>query len=101
MKEALVFDEEAGRIVVPLQTLAAIVSTAVEQAGARIRRYPRRSLALDLNGEPARVEVGVVAPPGAVLPVVAERVQDSVHQALSAMCELEKMSVDVTVEEID
>jgi uncharacterized alkaline shock family protein YloU len=100
MKEALVFEEEAGRIVVPSQALAAIVSTAVERGGARVRRHPRRSLAVDLDGEVARVEVGIVAPAEAVLPELAARVQGSVHEALALMCELERLSVDVTVEEV-
>ena len=100
MKEALVFEEEAGRIIVPSQTLATIVSTAVERAGARVRRYPRRSLAFDLSGESTRVEVGIVAPTGAVLPELTTRVQSSVHDTLTLMCELDQLTVDVTVEEI-
>jgi hypothetical protein len=100
MKGALVFEEEAGRIVVPSQALAAIVSMAVEQGGARVRRHPRRSLAFDLSGETARVEVGIVAPADAVLPALADRVQGSVHEALALMCELKQLTVDVTVEEV-
>ncbi|MGC9974159.1 MAG: hypothetical protein ABSC36_02050 [Gaiellaceae bacterium] len=100
MKEALVFEEEAGRIVVPAQTLATIVSTAVERAGARVRRYPRRSLTFDLSGDGTRVEVGIVAPAGAVLPELTARVQSSVHEMLALMCELDRLTVDVTVEEI-
>jgi uncharacterized alkaline shock family protein YloU len=100
MKEALVFEEEAGRIVVPAQTLATIVSTAVERAGARVRRYPRRSLAFDLSGEGTRVEVGIFAPADAVLPELTARVQSSVHETLALMCELDQLIVDVTVEEI-
>ncbi len=99
MKEALVFEEEAGRIVLPAQTLATIVSTAVERAGARVRRYPRRSIAFDLSGEGTRVEVGIVAPAGAVLPALTASVQSSVHEALALMCELDQLTVDVTVEE--
>ena len=100
MKEALVFEEQAGRIIVPSQTLATIVSTAVERAGARARRYPRRSISFDLSGEGARVLVGIVAPAGAVLPVLAAQVQSSVHETLALMCELDHLTVDVTVEEI-
>ncbi|MGD0166276.1 MAG: hypothetical protein ABSC51_03180 [Gaiellaceae bacterium] len=100
MKEALVFEEAAGRIVVPSQALATIVSMAVENGGARVRRHPRRSLAFDLSGETARVEVGIVAPADAVLPSLAERVQSSVREALALMCELEQLAVDVTVEEL-
>ncbi len=100
MKEALVFEEEAGRIVVPSQTLATIVTTAVEHAGARVRRYPRRSVSVDLSGEDARVLVGIVAPTGAVLPALTAQVQSSIHETLALMCELERLSVDVTVEEV-
>ena len=100
MKEALVFEEEAGRIIVPPQTLAAIVSTTVERAGARVRRYPRRSISFDLNGEDARLEVGIVAPADAVLPALSERVQSAVHEMLALMCELDRLAVVVTVEEI-
>ena len=73
---------------------------AVERGGARVRRHPRRSLAFELGAEPPRVEVGIVAPAGAVLPELAARVQDSVHEALALMCELHELTVDVTVEEI-
>jgi hypothetical protein len=100
MKEALVFEEKAGRIVVPSQTLASIVSVAVERGGARVRRHPRRSLAFELGAEPPRVEVGIVAPAGAVLPELAARVQSSVYEALELMCEMHELAVDVTVEEI-
>jgi uncharacterized alkaline shock family protein YloU len=100
MSDALVFDERAGRIVVPPQTLATIVSVAVEQGGARVRRHPRRSLVFELGAESSRVEVGIVAPAGSVLPELAARVQDSVHEALELMCELHELTVDVTVEEI-
>lgn len=100
MKEALVFEEEAGRIIVPSQTLAAIVSAAVEQAGARVRRHPRRSISLDLSGDGGQVLVGIVAPAGAVLPELAKQVQSSVHDTLTLMCELGRLAVDVTVEEI-
>jgi len=100
MKEALVFEEKAGRIVVPSQTLASIVSVAVERGGARVRRHPRRSLAFELGAEPPRVEVGIVAPAGTVLPELAARVQSSVHEALEFMCEMHELTVDVTVEEI-
>jgi len=99
MKEALVFEEEAGRIIVPSQTLATIVSTAVVRAGARVRRYPRRSISFDLSEEGARVLVGIVAPGDAVLPALAAQVQRSVHETLALMCELERLTVDVTVEE--
>jgi uncharacterized alkaline shock family protein YloU len=100
MKEALVFEEQGGRIVVLAQAVAGIVSTAVERSGARLRRYPRRSLAFDLGAEPPRVALGIVAPAGAVLPELATRVQGSVHEALSLMCELDGLTVDVTVEEV-
>jgi uncharacterized alkaline shock family protein YloU len=100
MKEALVFEEEAGRIIVPSQTLATIVATAVERAGARVRRYPRRSISFDLSGDGARVMVGIVAPGAAVLPALTTQVQSSVHETLKLMCALEQLSVDVTVEEI-
>lgn len=100
MKEALVFEEEAGRIIVPSQTLAAIVTTAVERAGARVRRYPRRSISFDLNGEDVRVMVGIVVPPDAVLPALTEQVQSAVHETLAMMCELDRMAVDVSVEEV-
>lgn len=100
MKEALVFDEAAGRIVVLSQAVAAIVSVAVERSGARVRRHPRRSLALELDAEAPRVEVGIVAPAGVVLPELAARVQSSVHDALALACELPELAVDVTIEEI-
>jgi len=100
MKSALVFEEQAGRIVVPSQTLATIVSVAVERGGARVRRHPRRSIAFELSPESPRVEVGIVAAAGSVLPELAARVQSSVHEALEHMCEMHELTVDVTVEEI-
>ncbi|HEY5160494.1 MAG TPA: hypothetical protein VII83_05405 [Gaiellaceae bacterium] len=99
MKEALVFEEEAGRIIVPSQTLATIVSTAVERAGARVRRYPRRCISFDLSGESAHLLVGIVAPKDAVLPALTAQVQSSVHETLALMCDLDSLAVDVTVEE--
>ncbi|MHB8059277.1 MAG: Asp23/Gls24 family envelope stress response protein [Gaiellaceae bacterium] len=100
MKGALVFEEEGGRIVVPSQTLATIVSTAVERAGARVRRYPRRSISFDVSDENASLAVGIVAPAGSVLPALSEDVQSAVHEMLTLMCELDRLAVDVTVEEI-
>ncbi len=107
MKRALVFDEEAGRIVVPSQTLSAIVSVAVERAGARVRRHPRRAIEFELgdgggDGDAAvnRVEVGIVASGAEVLPELTARVQTSVHEALGLMCELDELAVDVIVEEV-
>jgi hypothetical protein len=100
MKEALVFEEEAGRIIVPSQTLAAIVTTAVERAGARVRRHPRRCISFDRNGDDTRLAVGIVAPPDAVLPELSERVQSAVHETMALMCELDRLAVDVTVEEV-
>ena len=100
MKEALVFQEKTGRIVVPSQSLAMIVSEAVELSGAKVRRHPRRSIAFELAAEPPRVTVGIVAPLGAVLPELASQVQQSVHQALAVMCDLGRATVDVTVEEV-
>ena len=44
--------------------------------------------------------VGIVAPGDAVLPALSVQVQRSVHETLALMCELERLSVDVTVEEI-
>ena len=58
------------------------------------------SLAFDLSGDDTRVEVGIVAPAGVVLPELTTRVQGSVHEMLALMCELDRLSVDVTVEEI-
>ena len=100
MKGALVFDEPAGRIVIPESTLAAIVSTAVERAGARVRRRPRRSLAFEIDGRSMRVEVGLVAPGEVVLNELAARVQERVKEALETSCELERVSIDVTIEEL-
>jgi uncharacterized alkaline shock family protein YloU len=100
MREALVFEEQGGRIVVLTQAVVGIVTTAVERSGARVRRHPRRSLALELGAETPRVQVGIVAPPGAVLPELAARVQSEVHEALAQMCELRLLEVDVTVEEV-
>jgi uncharacterized alkaline shock family protein YloU len=100
MKETLVFEEALGPIVVPPQTLAAIVTRAVEDSGARVRRRPRRSLEVEIDGPSAQVAVGLVAPYGVVLPELAGRVQERVRELMTTMLELERVTVNVTVEEI-
>lgn len=88
-----------GRTRIPPGTLAQIVIQATEQVeGAQLRRRPRRSLQIEIDGTRASVEVGIVAPFGAVLPSLARDVQRHVRDALRDMCELEVERVDVTVE---
>jgi uncharacterized alkaline shock family protein YloU len=100
MKGALVFEEPGGSISIPPATLASIASIAVERAGARVRRRPRRCVSFELNGRSTRVAIGIVAAPDAVLPKLASAVQESVAQALRSMCDLGQVTIDVTVEEI-
>jgi uncharacterized alkaline shock family protein YloU len=101
VKGELVLPGPRGRTRVPPGTLAQIVILAAEQVeGVQLRRRPRRSLevALDGGGSTATVQVGIVAPHGAVLPRLARDVQVRVREALTAMCALEVERVDVTVE---
>ena len=73
--------------------LTQIVSAAAEQVdGVRVRR---RGIAF----EDGRVSVSLASRYGAVLPQVAQEVQERIAGALSSMCELE-VAVDVSVDEL-
>jgi len=60
-----------------------------------------RKLALDIDGDRARVELPLAVAYGRVLPDVARDVQQQVGDALTRMCGLDVAAVDVTVEELD
>jgi uncharacterized alkaline shock family protein YloU len=99
VKGELVLEGPGGRTRIPPGALAQIVIQATEQVeGAQLRRRPRRSLEIDLDGTSAAVAVGIVAPFGAILPTLAQDVQRHVRDALEDMCGLEVERVDVTVE---
>ena len=81
--------------------LAQIVVQAAESVdGARVHR-PRRKLALELDGARATVGLELAVAYGRVLPDVARDVQTQVGAALTRMCALDAVTVDVTVEELD
>ena len=100
MSDELVLTEPEGTVTVPAATLARIVVRAAELAeGARVRR-PRRGVDVEVAGGSATVTIKLAARYGAVLPEVAEEVQQQVADALARMCGVEVRSVDVVVEEL-
>jgi uncharacterized alkaline shock family protein YloU len=89
-----------GTITVPDSVLAQIVRRAAERVdGARVRR-PRRGLEVDLEGSRANVSLELAARYGAVLPGLANDVQEQVSEALTAMCGFDVQRVDVAIEEL-
>ncbi len=89
-----------GTITVPDSVLAQIVRRAAETVdGARVRR-PRRGLEVDLQGSRANVSLELAARYGAVLPGLANDVQEQVSEALTAMCGFDVQRVDVAIEEL-
>jgi uncharacterized alkaline shock family protein YloU len=90
-----------GTITVSAGALATIVQRAAEREdGVRLRRR-RRGLDVRVEDGRARVELGLAAPYGAVLPDLARGVQQRVAEALGGMCGLDVDAVDVTVEELE
>jgi uncharacterized alkaline shock family protein YloU len=89
-----------GSISVAPSLLPAIVQRAAETVeGARVRRR-RRGVDVHVEGGAVRVDIGLAAAYGAVLPDVARTVQERVAAALSDMSGLEVAAVDVTIEEL-
>jgi uncharacterized alkaline shock family protein YloU len=91
-----------GAITVTDAALTQIVVQAAETVeGARVRRRPLRKLPLDIDGNSARVDLGLAVAYGRVLPDVVREVQAHVTDALTRMCGLDVTAVDVTVEELE
>jgi uncharacterized alkaline shock family protein YloU len=91
---------EVGTITVPDSVLAQIVRRAAEQVeGARVRR-PRRGLEVELEGGRATVSLELAARYGAVLPDLAQQVQERVADSLATMCGLDVQRVDLAIEEL-
>jgi uncharacterized alkaline shock family protein YloU len=100
MSEQLMISEPEGTVCIPAATLARIVVRAAELAeGARVRR-PRRGVDVAVAGDSATVTLRLAARYGAVLPQLAEDVQQQVASALSEMCGVEVRRVDVGIEEL-
>ena len=100
MSDQLVISEPEGTVCVPAATLARIVVRAAELAdGARVRR-PRRAVDVEVAGGSATVNLRLAARYGAVLPQVAEEVQQQVASAFEQMCGVDVRSVDVAIEEL-
>lgn len=90
-----------GRIELPGATLAALVATAAEEVeGARVRR-PRRGLDVAVADGRATIELELAVRLGAVVPEVAEAVQERVAAAVTATTGLEVAAVEIAVEELD
>jgi uncharacterized alkaline shock family protein YloU len=97
-----VVQTDDGAITVTDAALTQIVLQAAEMVeGARVRRRPLRKLPLDIDGNTARVDIGLAVGYGRVLPDIAREVQAQVTDALERMCGLDVAAVDVTVEELD
>ena len=81
--------------------LAQIVVQAAESVhGARVRKRPRRKVAVEIGDGRAHVDVELAVEYGLVLPDVAHDVQARVADALRTMCELDA-AVDVSIEELE
>lgn len=90
-----------GSVRIEADALAVLVVAAAERVeGARVRR-PRRGLDLSVADGRARVELELAARYGAVLPELAQGVQESVASALRDAAGLRVDAVDVSVEELD
>lgn len=101
MTAELVLPGEEGTITVSPGALSQIVVGAAEAVdGARVRRR-RRGLDVAVEDGRARVELGLAARYGVVLPALVRGVQERVAEALGAMCGIEVERVDVSVEELD
>jgi uncharacterized alkaline shock family protein YloU len=100
VSDEIVISDPEGTVCVPAATLARIVVRAAELVdGARVRR-PRRGVDVDVAGDSATVSLSVAARYGAVLPEVAEEVQQQVAAALERMCGVEVRRIDVAIEEL-
>jgi len=100
-RDGLVVEGPLGRIELPGATLAALVATAAERVdGARVRR-PRRGLDVAVADGRATIELELAVRLGAVVPEVAQAVQEQVAGAVTATTGLEIAAVDIAVEELD
>ena len=96
-----VVEDPRGSITVTPAALSNLVTRAAASVdGAEVRRG-RRRLEIDVTDGHAHVRLELTARYGLVLPEVARRVQESVADALSAMCRVEVDAVDVSVEEVE
>lgn len=81
--------------------LAQIVVQAAESVrGARVRKRPRRKVAVEIGDGRAHVDVELAVEYGLVLPDVAHDVQTRVSEVLRAMCGVDA-AVDVSIEELE
>ncbi|HET8894144.1 MAG TPA: Asp23/Gls24 family envelope stress response protein [Gaiellaceae bacterium] len=81
--------------------LAQIVVQAAESVrGARVRKRPRRKVAVEIEDGCAHVGLELAVEYGLVLPDVAHDVQARGADALRTMCEVEA-AVDVSIEELE
>ncbi len=98
-RDDVVLAGRLGRIVLTGAALASLVVRAAESVpGVRVRR-PRRGLEIGVDGQRARVEIGLSGPIDGVLPDVGEQVQRSVATAVAASAGL-SASVAVVFEEL-
>ena len=97
----LELEGDGGTVTVSEAALAQIVVRAAEAVdGARVRR-PRRALAVESDGHEARVTLELAVRYGRPVPDAARAVQGRVDEALRTMCGVERVTVDVSVEELD
>jgi uncharacterized alkaline shock family protein YloU len=100
-RDPFVVDGPLGRIELPGAALAGLVATAAEQVdGARVRR-PRRGLDVAVADGRATIALELAVRLGAVVPEVAQAVQEQIAGAVTATTGLEVAAVDVAVEELD
>ena len=92
---------EGGSVRITDAALTHIVVRAAESVpGTRVRR-PRRHLDVAIDGGHARVDLELAISYGCVLPDVAREVQERVAAAVSTMCGVNVIAVDVSVEGLE
>lgn len=92
---------DRGSITITPSTLTTLVVRAAESVdGAEVRRG-RRRLEIDVADGRAHVWLELSARYGVVLPRLAREVQERVADALTTMCGVEVVGVDVSVEAVE
>ena len=101
MSDAHVIHADGGTIAIAPSVIAQVVVGAAEGVdGARVRR-PRRALDVEVTEGSARVALELSVRYGAVLPEIAQDVQEQVARALRDVCGLDPGDIDIAIEELE
>jgi uncharacterized alkaline shock family protein YloU len=100
-RDGHVISAPAGSITIEADALAELVIAAAERVeGARVRR-PKRGLDVAVAEGRVSVALELAVRFGAVLPELAQAVQESVAETLAGATGLTVAAVDVSVEALD